>query len=42
MTLAWAGPDTASRACATRFGGGGPTPSPDPLTTAAVTPREGD
>jgi hypothetical protein len=34
--LASAGPDTASRGCATGFGGAGPTPSPDPLTPAAA------
>jgi len=37
--LAWAGPDTASRGCATRFGGAGPTPSPDPLAPAAASPE---
>ena len=32
----WAGPDTASRGCATRFGGAGPTPSSVSLTPAAA------
>ena len=37
----WAGPDTASRGCATRFGGIGPTPSPDPLTPVAASSEVG-
>ena len=41
MTLVWAGPDTASRGWATRFGGAGPTPSPDPFVSAAAFPEEG-
>jgi hypothetical protein len=38
--LVWAGPDTASRGCATRFGAAGPTPSPDSLTPAAASSEE--
>jgi hypothetical protein len=37
--LPWAGPDTALRCCASRFGGAGHIPSPDPLTTAVASPE---
>ncbi len=37
--LAWAGPDTASRGCATRFGGAGPTPFLDLIASAPVPHR---
>jgi hypothetical protein len=37
--LVWAGPDTALRGWATRFGGAGPIPSPDSLTPAAASTR---
>ena len=35
--LAWDSPDTASRGCATRFGGAGATPFPDQLSPVAIT-----